>query len=766
MDRPAPDEEYHHGNIENYEPFCGPYSLAMNTSFDDSHLAHRDVRRSSCSLPSVSRHACSNIFKHFYQSSSVRGCPSKKAADFCKVANGRRGLAVRCNFSQCRRKRQIQVGVLDAYSGILKWHRFFHNGVSDSDILDLMKSTLLNKNPFMFIECHQDSDGELLTQFIVVPPHSDFTMKRTAYPRHAINMNLILIDSVSREHFYRMLPNTIRYLQRLDSSKDVDVLDFELFHSLKGRTFENLKALFEGKVEKIEEKFEADSVPPTPVNFDVLLRRFKKFRYNVLYQEDLCWEYDWGLIKDSGVYRSKLPKDARFPALMRAISKHGIDSLGVTHSTCEFFHRFGIIDHFNYHGRLCFSGNFIHDYFLQHLRERLTANNMSPLLSFLLMNVGHEGTGRRIRTFDESLFNFLSSTTSSNLTIHILFSDHGNSYGPFSSTGEGQVETFHPFMFMILPRTVSKLLGKEKMRNLKHNQKKLVTLLDLHFTLLELLDISMQPAMEHDPVVPRRGLFHPISSSRSCDDLQLHRSTLCFCEGWKTSLPTSSSHFLIAEFILAKLNNKIYKMQQRKGNESRSCQRLIGTTVFNAWQKTDSDKLHIGLDVKVQYGNVFSAIISCSLDSMYLFDMKIIAIHRRSSFGVYKVCADGDVPLHLCICSKRHSDRDAFRKPPGTSTASMFSVQTDSRVLHSNCLFILIRQYKAGAVFEASNACWNITYSVKLDFELENMKLATPNYQKHVPPSSVVSLAVAIMDMPGIRWYYRYNASVSWKRLD
>lgn len=766
-------QEQYNQFIKNYEPFCGPYSLDGNTTLPQcSNCTLRNISRANCSLPSISQFGCRNIYMNFHQTTAIPKCPAETAVDFCKVslaANDDRvdhQLSILCDFSACSKGTYIRIGVLNAHSGSLDWHYFTYLSISKRSVSDLAHSSLRQRNPFVFIEC--DIDRVLLTQLLVLPPHygDSFHPPLKHSPANAININLILIDSVSRSHFYRMMPKTIHYLQRLHC-KGFEVLDFELFHSIKERTFEHLKAFFEGKIYETDEAFDRNPTPPTAVNFKLLLNMFKESGYDTLYQEDLCWEYDWGLIKDSGIYAKKIPKNRRFSALMEVLQNNRMDSLGLTHSTCEIFHRFGIIDHFNYRGRLCFGGHYQHDYFLEHLKEALKLHNGRPLLSFLLINVGHEGTGKRIRTFDHSLVKFLSSTDTFQNTIHILFSDHGNSYGAFANTAEGRVETFHPFLFMLVPTTISDLLGRERMQNLRGNQKMLLNIIDLHYTIIDLLNLSAKRhPMNGISAHSKNGLFSPISSSRSCHDLHLLRSSLCFCTGWKSYLPTVSTHYLIAEFVLAKINSKIVKIQQMQPVSVRSCQRIIGISVSNVWQKTVSNKILIGLDIWTQDDNLFSAIVSCMLESEELFDMRVISIKRRSSYGVYRSCANDKVPLEFCICSRRYPPNKAsFQNLLDSSISSMFTVQTKSSGIHDNCLYILTRSYKAGVVFEASNACHNITYAVKMNFKLNNMKLASRSYQRAVLPGSVASLAIAIMHMPGLEWSYEYTSDIAWQQV-
>ena len=754
--------------IGNYAPFCGPYSLSLDeVALDSRNSRNLSSNKSACTLATVSKSGCDNILATYYQTVPIQKCRAE-SYELCRAedSDGKAMLSLKCNFDQCRKAVNISVGILDPATGLLLWHNYANGNVTDRSIRDLATSTLVHKHPFMFIQCTRDVDSELITQLLVLPYHytSPSQNSHNQPPVHPVNINMILVDSVSRQHFYRMLPDTVRYLQKLRTSEKLEVLDFEFFHSVKGRTYENLKSLFEGEVHEIGEEFEGLSTPPTAVDFHALFGEFKRLGYTTLYQEDLCWEYDWGLIKDTGIYRLNLPKNVRFSSFSHALTESGIDNIGMTHSVCEIFRRFRIIDAFNYLGNLCFSGEFIHDYFLRYSMQALRAHVDSPLFSFLILNVGHEGTGRRIRTLDESLLKFLTSASHLKNTIHVLFSDHGNSYGSFSRSLEGHLETFHPFMFMLIPNSIAALLGRGTMQNLKGNQKTLITTLDLHFTLKELLNqISEEQAISH--LSSNLGLFGPIAA-RNCNDLQLHQGTLCFCDGWKSSLPTVSVHLLIGEFVLSKVNRRIHRSQQKWPDISGHCQRLIGIAISNVWQKIEKSKVQMGLDIKVQDDNLFSTTVSFTIDVPRSFEMRIDSMQRISSFGIYKVCANSHVPLEFCVCSRHHPYNSTISEIHSFPNCSVFSVNTESRKIHNDCLQLHTRSYTVGAVFEAFNSCFNVSYLVKLNFELDNMKLATNSYNRVVSPGSIAHLAIIIMDQSGIPWSYTYTVDISWKRIN
>lgn len=94
---------------------------------------------------------------------------------------------------------------------------------------------------FCFIKCAGFS------QVILYPPKiilSDKVVNRKMLP----NVVIVVIDSISRRHFYRMMRKSIDALREIDSDDSVQaaVFDFELFQSISMHTFDNLRPLFSG----------------------------------------------------------------------------------------------------------------------------------------------------------------------------------------------------------------------------------------------------------------------------------------------------------------------------------------------------------------------------------------------------------------------------------------------------------------------------------------------------------------------------------------
>eukprot|EP00794_Sanderia_malayensis_P007399 gene7398-8219_t len=635
--------------VKQYDPFCGPHTLGKYKPMAKEKSMNSDHNRSStCQIASPEKLICEDI-KDLYEAYYVDlFCSKEVAFELCKTANAGtfdrrnlKSLEFSCQLCLCDAEQPFSIGTTNSDTGLHYWlHVAVSQNVEPIVSREAIKA-LEAGNPYIFLRCTSKKTKQFINHLLVLPfvPFGPNRINFGPVENHnpSININMMLIDSISRPHFYRSLPRTVEYLTMLRQSNKHRVLDYELFHSVKGRTFESINALFTGKLIQMESKFEGQRIPLHSVGFEKLLRRFKDRHYETLYQEDLCWQYDWGLVRDLGILKKGLKLEMKYSEMNKAYKKNFIENVGVTHSTCEVFHSLGIIDHFNHPSKICYAGRLQHDFFLEYLLDALKATKENPLFSFSLLNVGHEGTGRRIRTFDESLRDFLVNIQDRDDTINILFSDHGNNYGFFSQSQEGQFEMFHPVLFMIIPQAVAKKIGDAKMRNLEINQHRLMTLVDVHYTLISLLDVftnntddDRDHGNEHKQ---NNGLLGEISPKRGCDDLNLLRGTLCFCEGWKTKLSVTSVHYLIAEFAIATLNQAIIQTQTNNWRnvtnlKGKYCQHLQGLTIRNVWQRRKRLKMYFGMDIITQQSSIFSVVVAGQIDRPNSLDLHLDSVER------------------------------------------------------------------------------------------------------------------------------------------
>ena len=736
----------------------------------------------TCQLPKVREDACTFAKSIFSTDPLIHACNSSQV-NLCKMEKIHSGSAkVQCHTTSCGSSDIISVGFINPHDGSLAWGHFSFLQDVEKSLNNYVQNTASKEYfPFAFLRCDEFWNPTAKTQLLILPPKgvvADKPHKRLK--EKPININIMLIDSVSRPHFYRSLPQTVKAFRDINAKSSARVLDFELFHAIKPRTFETIHALFSGELLEVDQ-----FVNPVAVKAGVMFDKFKSVGYQTMWQEDMCWTYEWGLVRDLKIMNKSRPLAEIWHNLTTALKNNSIDFTGITHSSCEVLKSFGVPEIFHGPSKLCYGGKHYHSFFLLFLDTFLEQINsdteIKPLFSFSMLDVGHEDSGLRIQTLDTSLASFVKSVASDQNTLSIILSDHGNTYGSFPITMEGRFEMFQPHLFFIIPNRIQNLLGKVKMRALIQNQKRMTSIVDLHHTLMAV----GENIGGKSPLRQNQGLLQPISRNRSCEDLGLLPSTLCICQGWERKVHTNSFHFIVAEFALGKLNEKIQSQYLKLSGRSRqvsgfgSCERLRGERFDNVREKRVDETLTVSLDIYVQHQQLFSVVVQVISGSV-LLEMKLLRFTRFSQYGIYQACADKGVDLRLCICEQTSDTKSylstvksethtATKEPPTPEWqyyGDIFNSATRADNMHENCLFILFREYKSGVIFEVANSCSFVFYTIELHLMLSNMQVSERiPLHKEVKPGTIHFLIAVIQLDPNVNWSWKYTLNFSWKVL-
>lgn len=287
----------------------------------DLFLTHSNKNSyGACEPHTPSVDACSLAHALFLPNPSLSECKrnnetyEKKICFFeNETASTKNEFKVKCDEQVCKRfvkedkkspRNSVTFAVYttDPEDGLLKLLQSYTE-ISDLE-LQLPRIALLtakSKFNFMFIRCFDARKNEnLVSQLISVPPALSMSQdKSKVRAKNSINVNIVLLDSVSRAHFYRSLPKTVGKLRKLAANSINDpsatkVFDFELFQAVHGHTTHNEHALFTGQ---LLPDFDPEWDQPA-VKAGILFGHFKRAGYQTMWQEDLCWTARWGLMKD------------------------------------------------------------------------------------------------------------------------------------------------------------------------------------------------------------------------------------------------------------------------------------------------------------------------------------------------------------------------------------------------------------------------------------------------------------------------------------
>ena len=183
------------------------------------------------------------IHKHYGQPGRVedRKCDETRYPDICSFQVTESGVnKLSCDAKVCGSS-DIQIACVNPEMGkaVSDWKPLPNDSITDK-VQEAVKTNLERGFSFLFLKC-----GKIF-QVLTFPP----VLKKVAEgkSRSLININVIMLDSISRPHFHRILPRAVESLRKIEQDPNIKAtaLDFELVQSIGQQTFENLRPFFSG----------------------------------------------------------------------------------------------------------------------------------------------------------------------------------------------------------------------------------------------------------------------------------------------------------------------------------------------------------------------------------------------------------------------------------------------------------------------------------------------------------------------------------------
>ncbi|KAJ8027799.1 hypothetical protein HOLleu_29851 [Holothuria leucospilota] len=768
------------------------------------HNISQDDKRVQCHRMEPSSASCKKA-KELYENKQTKQCGLHK--EICKLKFNHTRVAVRCNPELCG-EGDVLLGLFDLKNGQLDWNRF----PSLKDLGKKFQELLSKRDPSIesgmaFVHCGVknitrklpvDREEEVGSDYVAYNEESGFipemygsdyngfderSRQLLIFPKiskhlpssktkHSdLNINVLFLDSVSHSHFFRSLPMTVKQLQKLDKDPNLHVFNFDLMQSLKGRTFENQQVLFSGSFEG------GDNLLKTAPMFSAL----KKKHYTIIWNEDLCWKWEWGLSRNFGFDEEKGDLHKRWNAFQEALRQNVIDEIGASLAACEIMKFNDKNDPFHGLDKVCYNGKYHHSYIFEFLKQIQTHYSQAgkPYFQFTELNVGHDEDGLRIKTLDADLSAYIEYLSSLNNTLTIMFSDHGNTYTKFASqTEEGHLEMFHPMMFIIAPRDFSKLVKASGVHSLRLNQHRLVSLLDVHYMLM-FLTLGTTEAADKGPSdvdIEPRGLLDVISPARTCLSLPLFPNTKCICKAAAMNSTYSSSHLLLADFALGTLNNMI--QSQYHGAHPRSnvtfgsCRKLEGTVINDVTERLGRhNTTQVELKVFTKPGLSFQDedevfYFSISIEWHIGSTFNVTGYERMSRFSKYEKCADQEVEGRLCICDTiANKSLQQGQNVSNSKYPRVFNKISKRQRIH-HCLTVFERRRRAGVILDGLNECVDTNIEIEIQCDMKNMITSTKLPAKFVIHGSQNLFLVGFLGIgKSDHWVLNYSVNVtsSWQ---
>ena len=752
------------------------------------------IKNNSCELYSDVLDTCKTSSR-YYPLKILRckgNCREQSESRICNDlsssrTNGLASITLNCSMAVCA-KNPVTVAIIDEDYGIVRQPKAYY------DITELEKGvrkavfkSLKHGFDFVFLSCIKRITGKRkmrkVQQVLFLPPlmeekvrenniskseenkEDDKTASHTAQDNNNLqnnqlptvakpNINVIVLDSISRAHFHRIFPKTSSLMKGINeqSRHKSRILDFRKFQSLAPFTFVNVKSFMTGKQDFTD-------IKDRDIGFHILYEKLKNRGYQTMIQEDTCWYDRWGSILTSNRKRGSTLKHLHtikqeWKKLSDKISGYHVDNFGLSHLSCFVLAKYGRTNMFNDGSSFCFDGKPLSAHFLAyatriHMTQESTTNSKAQF-TYTHLNIAHESTGKRACILDKHLVDMFKNLYHLNNTVTIIWSDHGAKTSQYSiDTLTGKFETFDAFLFAILPNNFLKNLGNKFEMNLANNQNAVVSAVDLHNSILFMSDFenALQSKNKQD-----FGLFTDKTWRQGCAQLPMRDYALCKCVNrYKFMDVTAPKDFYdviwMAEFAIGQLNDKLNKQLGKSGEEvigQRNCLWLQGINFRDVIQENrGASKLYV-FDILVKYRpvQVFNVqILKRNNGLMSLFHWQRTSVYKK-----FDSCKDGGVSIELCICNKKQNNQ--MFDIQEVMNLGMFGVTNNLNyaIAENDCLVLLERHHSKEVI------SMSIVNKCEESFNIKISDLGVHGWlSSRVMPVIIRSLGVSITFVTTVR---------------
>ncbi|XP_022258920.1 uncharacterized protein LOC106474951 [Limulus polyphemus] len=319
-----------------------------------------------------------------------------------------------------------------------------------------------------------------------------------------LNVMMVGIDSVSKLNFIRHFRKTYSYLQTV-------LKPFELrgYNKIADNTFPNL----------------------TPLLTGFFVNHYWNKNKNKMFFDHL--DFIWKEYSARG-YRTLLAEDLPKFALYHCGRRRGFLNVPVDYYYRPFSLALVQSDAVTKNKQQCKHSQLEMDFLFDYIKQFTSTMQDKKYFAFAFSaSLTHDVVNYAgfADTPSYELLQFLHNNGMLNKTIMIFFSDHGLRFGKIRKTFMGSIEDRMPFIFIIIPEWFQKkhpLITK----NLRTNERRLTTPLDVHATLVHLLKFTgNRSGTLRETISSGKGisLFDEIPVNRSCNDAFIP-SHCCVCK--------------------------------------------------------------------------------------------------------------------------------------------------------------------------------------------------------------------------------------------
>ena len=231
--------------------YCNPTSIVRKNILHRQTSSNTTTKDKVACVPiTTTEEGCKLAAKLYSPDKTLKQCESSDPiVEIChQVESGQLKQQHRhqfkCSFSDCTRKyskQKVAVRMVNDQNGNLKSHRRIFNNAKNLEkaLPRIATKTLSEGYGFLILQCIDDHEdvsidkikAPEIAQLLILPPlfskirnkekRGQQQQQQQQRKQEIINLNIILMDSASRSHFYRSLPKTIKTFEEINQDSKV-----------------------------------------------------------------------------------------------------------------------------------------------------------------------------------------------------------------------------------------------------------------------------------------------------------------------------------------------------------------------------------------------------------------------------------------------------------------------------------------------------------------------------------------------------------------
>lgn len=508
-----------------------------------------------------------------------------------------------------------------------EWPNYpYEAAYTKGDVFDLEFGVPLDEE-FVGVTCDLQTE-ELYYQYFAFPhlkPDIEEDRHNKTPPEHRLNIILVGIDSISKLNFLRHFKKTRAFLK-----DTMHPFSMRGYTKVGDNTFPNLLPMLTGHH---VEHYYNESMAQTYFfdDIDLIWKNYAKNGYRTFYAEDSPHIGTFNYLKRGF---NDPPSDYYLRTLMLALE----DAPNRENNP-----------------KYCMNSQLEPDFIYNYLKDFIKIMNNRPYNAFAMVsklthdipNFASYADGPTVRIL-EDLWNMKALNNS----VLVLFSDHGIRYGEIRYTYIGKFEEIMPFMYIHFPKWFLDQ-HPDIAKNLEINQERLITLFDVHATMLHLLDLKQDmTSPEMRSMTLGSSLLLEIPADRTCEQANI-KEHFCPCQTYEPIEVDDKKVIKAAQALVDDINTQLLPFND-------SCAHLEVDTILSARVNDGEDQMNGNTNFYVPHQDYLITFITKPGQAVFDGTVRhgsspsgytILGISRINMYRDQSKCINSQKMKIFCFCN-------------------------------------------------------------------------------------------------------------------